>query len=146
MDVKVILLLQTTLNNSISLKGCGIHEHNIPVYFTRFFQGKLPYSTDGILCFETDLIFFFSKDVKKILEQQKKFKRVAKYPSSVLICPSVGDLSFLANDFVIDALVEAQVRVHFIVTVFNSFWNRLNSISSSWLNCTDIVFFQTITH
>jgi len=86
-------------------QSCGIHEHNVPVYFTRFAKHQLPYSTS---------------DVKKVIDTQlksgPKFKNT-KYPTSVLIAPSVGSLSFLSNDYIIDCIIEAQKNLNMVFMV-----------------------------
>mmetsp|Transcript_27904 Transcript_27904/g.39321 ORF Transcript_27904/g.39321 Transcript_27904/m.39321 type:complete len:1031 (-) Transcript_27904:63-3155(-) len=83
-------------------QSCGIHEHSVPVYFTRFIRGQLPYTT---------------KDIKNILYQQMLGKQIKRKLCTVLICPSVGPLSFLFNDKVIDALIAAQQNLHFVFMV-----------------------------
>eukprot|EP01114_Cavostelium_apophysatum_P018355 TRINITY_DN5668_c0_g1_i1.p1 TRINITY_DN5668_c0_g1~~TRINITY_DN5668_c0_g1_i1.p1 ORF type:complete len:565 (-),score=145.59 TRINITY_DN5668_c0_g1_i1:1152-2846(-) len=85
--------------------SCGLHEHNVPVYFTRFFRHELPYNTAS---------------VKKLIEVQHqvggKFRK-STYPSSVLIAPSVHSLSFLCNDLIIESLIQAQKSLNMVFVV-----------------------------
>eukprot|EP01116_Phalansterium_solitarium_P019820 TRINITY_DN5679_c0_g1_i2.p1 TRINITY_DN5679_c0_g1~~TRINITY_DN5679_c0_g1_i2.p1 ORF type:complete len:316 (+),score=98.99 TRINITY_DN5679_c0_g1_i2:71-949(+) len=79
-------------------QSCGIREHNYPIFFTRFINNQLPYSTS---------------DVRGQLESKRaaQFSAIAAAvrPSfSVLIAPSVGPLSFLSNPLIIDALIDAK--------------------------------------
>ena len=97
------------------LKSCGIHEHQYPVYFSRFIRGELPYSSKGINYqrnFLSQLKYYLEKnfnvsDVKDLIQKQKKFPN-KPYPNSVLIAPSVGPLSFLSNTPFIEALIQVK--------------------------------------
>eukprot|EP00698_Gefionella_okellyi_P025009 TRINITY_DN9015_c0_g1_i3.p1 TRINITY_DN9015_c0_g1~~TRINITY_DN9015_c0_g1_i3.p1 ORF type:complete len:1211 (-),score=251.10 TRINITY_DN9015_c0_g1_i3:114-3746(-) len=68
--------------------SCGIREHSIPVYFTRFVNRTLEYSTEDV---------------------RRQFIRPGS--KSVLIAPSVGAKSFLAREEFINTLVMAQKQL-----------------------------------
>lgn len=65
-------------------QSCGIREHQIPVYFSRYFNHQLPYSR---------------ADIEKQLNKLRKKPKRDNLPNSVLICPSgnftIYSLTFL---------------------------------------------------
>ncbi|PRP81878.1 tubulin--tyrosine ligase-like protein 12 [Planoprotostelium fungivorum] len=71
-------------------QSCGIREHNVPVYLTRFHKDLLPYS---------------KHDVRRLIGAQKTS---TGRTISVLLAPSVGMFSVLFSSTVIDTLIAAQ--------------------------------------
>eukprot|EP01088_Endostelium_zonatum_P010032 TRINITY_DN2336_c0_g1_i1.p1 TRINITY_DN2336_c0_g1~~TRINITY_DN2336_c0_g1_i1.p1 ORF type:complete len:364 (-),score=87.22 TRINITY_DN2336_c0_g1_i1:673-1737(-) len=75
--------------------SCGIREHNVPLFFTRFFNKTLPFSTRSMT----------EKYFPRASIQDDTSKRIYK----VLICPSVGPKSFLQNiDLITNVLKAAK--------------------------------------
>jgi hypothetical protein len=62
-------------------QSCGVHEHSLPIKFTRFVRGTLPFTT---------------ADVRAAY---------APTPRTILLCPSIGELSWLSRPDIVDALL-----------------------------------------
>lgn len=74
-------------------ESCSVREHQIPLFFTRYITHSLPYTSEDI--------------VRQYINREGN---KAEGKTSVLICPSVGHLSFLSNDQVIHRLIGLKKR------------------------------------
>ncbi|KAJ4461321.1 putative Tubulin-tyrosine ligase family protein [Paratrimastix pyriformis] len=72
-------------------QSCGLREHNVPLKFTRFVNGELPFGTADVRA--------------KYLGEPRPAGSL-----SVLVCPSVGPLSFLSSAEILGALAEGPGR------------------------------------
>ena len=72
-------------------ESCSVREHQIPLFFKRYITHTLPYTSKDII-------------------RQYNLHNDDKKKQSVLICPSVGHLSFLTNDGIIHRLIELKKR------------------------------------
>ncbi|KAL6070558.1 Tubulin--tyrosine ligase-like protein 12 [Balamuthia mandrillaris] len=72
-------------------ESCGDREHRTPLFFTRFFRGTLPYSTEDV--------------------RQRYFAEEHAGKLGVLICPSVGETSFLVQPKIREALIKLQEKL-----------------------------------
>jgi hypothetical protein len=105
-------------------QSCGIREHNVPVYFSRFYNNQLPYS---------------SSDVRALLDKQKK-------APSVLLCPSVGFLSYLFNDLIIEQLVQlSKLEYVFMVKLHGYCYLDNHPLSGNCLSVTNLKT-RLVTH
>lgn len=75
-------------------QSCGENTHRIPTYFTRYAKNVLPYTT---------------QDIQNNFIKQKK----SDSELNILICPSVGPMSFLSSPMIIDTLVTANKQANF---------------------------------
>eukprot|EP00727_Mastigamoeba_balamuthi_P006412 m51a1_g2391 hypothetical protein (1004) ;mRNA; f:727949-731590 len=70
-------------------ESCGLSEHNVPLFFTRWAAGELPYSAADVRS------RFFPKSPKH----------------RVLVCPTIGDTSYLNNKAVLESLAALAERL-----------------------------------
>ena len=73
-------------------QSCGIHEHNLPLKFTRFVRGDLPYQ---------------ARDVRALFSEGR----------TVLLCPSIHVLSMMARPDICMQLVDIQKRLNLNMVV-----------------------------